>query len=568
MANRSRRVVPAGLALVLALVTAGCNANSQATEPTKDKKNTTALESVPQGGTLHYLSRRATESFETANAQMVPTSRLRWVHRGLTSWRTLPDKDTILVPDLATDTGTTDDGGKTWTFTLKEGLKFSDGSPITAQDVKYGIERSFAPMFQGGLGYHKTLLVGGTDYDGPYDGKKLDSIEVVDDRKIVFRLTRPFGNWPWIVSMPAFAPVPAAADTKPETYGERPVASGPYQVTSFRKGSQAVLERNPNWKADTDQVRFAGPDKIVLDMGLNNDTIVQRLIDDKGEDKTAISNALISPSQFQRIESDPSISTRMANSPSGYFRYLAMNVKRPGLSDVRVRQAINYAINKAEVQSVYGGPKFGGQITSTIMTPGIPGYTEYNLYDGGDTGNVDKAKKLLADAGVSDLKLTLTYPTDVSAIEEKEAQSIKNSLARVGIKVELKGLDGDSWYELISSADGDYDMTTNGWGADFPSGMSTIQPLFASSEIDNGGGNNSKFSNPEVDAAIDAAMAEPDLDKAAKMWAAIDKQIMEDAPVVPILVQRTQALAGSKIQNYFIPAYPPFANELVVGVDR
>ncbi|YCK40060.1 ABC transporter substrate-binding protein [Actinomadura sp. ATCC 39365] len=154
MANRSRRVVPAGLALVLALVTAGCNANSQSTsqstEPTKGK-NAAPLESVPQGGTLHYLSRRATESFETANAQMVPTSRLRWVHRGLTSWRTLPDKDTVLVPDLATDTGKTDDGGKTWTFTLKEGLKFSDGSPITAQDVKYGIERSFAPMFQGAL---------------------------------------------------------------------------------------------------------------------------------------------------------------------------------------------------------------------------------------------------------------------------------------------------------------------------------------------------------------------------------------------------------------------------------
>ncbi|WP_436699681.1 ABC transporter substrate-binding protein [Nocardioides sp. BYT-33-1] len=563
--------MPVGLALALALAVAGCNANSSSDDSTEGKgkgKATTAMESVPQGGTLHYLSRRATETFETANAQMVPTSRLRWVHRGLTSWQTFPDKDTVLVPDLATDTGTTDDGGRTWTFTLQEGLKFSDGTPITAQDVKYGIERSFAPMFQGGLGYHKTLLEGGPDYDGPYDGKGLDSIEVVDDHKIVFHLSRPFGNWPWIVSMPAFAPVPKAADTEPETYGENPVASGPYMVTSFSKGTQAVLERNPNWSADTDQARLAGPDKIILDMGLNNDTIVQRLIDDKGDDQSAISNALISPSQFQRIESDPSISDRMANGPSGYFRYLAMNVKRPALSDVRVRQAINYAINKAEIQSVYGGPKFGGQLTSSIMTEGIPGATDYDLYDGGDTGDVEKAEELLAEAGVTDLKLTLTYPTDVSAIEEKEAQSIKNSLARAGIEVALKGLDANTWYELISSADGDYDMTTNGWGADFPSGMSTIQPLFASSEIGDGGGNASQYSNPEVDAAIDAAISEPDLDKAAEMWAAIDRRIMEDAPIVPILVQRTQALAGSKIVNYFMPAYPPFANELVVGVDR
>lgn len=567
MVNRSRKVLFGGLALVVALVVSGCNANSGPTESTSEG-TASAMESVPTGGTLHYLSRRANESWETANAQMVPTSRLRWVHRGLTSWQTFPDKETILTPDLATDTGTTDDGGKTWTFTLKDDLLFSDGTPITADDVKYGVERSFAPMFQGGLGYHKTLLVGAEDYEGPYDGAELDSIEVVDDQTIVFHLNRPFGNWPWIASMPAFAPVPAAADTEPETYGEHPVASGPYMVTEYTKGSQAVLERNPHWDQKTDDVRLAGPDKIVVDMGLNNDTIVQRLIDDKGDDKNAISNALISPSQFQRIESDPSISDRLANGPSGYFRYIALNMKSPELADVRVRQALNFALNKAELQSVYGGPKFGGEISSTIMTPGMPGYEEFNLYDGGDKGDVDKAKKLLAEAGVTDLTLSLTYPADASAIEEKEALSIKNSLAKAGITVELNGLDSDTWYELISSGGDGYDLTTSGWGADFPSGMSTIQPLFASSEIGNGGGNASNYSNPDVDAAIDAAISEPDLDKAGEMWAAIDKQIMEDAPIVPILVQRTQALAGSNIVNYFIPAYPPFANELVVGIDE
>lgn len=567
MANRSRSVLFGGLAIVAALMMSGCNANSQPSASSSGG-SVTALDSVPQGGTLHYLSRRANESFETANAQMVPTSRLRWVHRGLTSWQTFPDKDTVLTPDLATDTGKTDDGGKTWTYTLQKGLLFSDGTPITAQDVKYGVERSFAPMFQGGLGYHKTLLVGGTDYDGPFDGKELDSIEVVDDQTIVFHLNRPFGNWPWIVSMPAFAPVPAAADAEPETYGEHPVSSGPYEVTGFEKGSQAVLERNPNWDPKTDKVRFAGPDKIILDMGLNNDTIVQRLIDDQGDDKSAISNALISPSQFQRIESDPSVAQRLANSPSGYFRYLAMNMSRPALADLRVRQAINYAINKSEIQSVYGGPTFGGTITSTIMTPGIPGYTSFNLYDGGLDGDVTKAKKLLADAGVSNLTLSLVYPADTSDTEEKEAKSIKNSLAAVGITVELKPLDSDSWLELVSTKGGDYDLTTNGWGADFPSGMSTIQPLFASSEIGNGGGNASQYSNPAVDAAIDAAISEQDLDKAGQMWAAIDQQIMADAPIVPILVQRTQALAGSSILNYFIPNFPPFANEQVVGVSR
>lgn len=552
------------MATIVAL--AGCNANTTDATEVAPQNNHTAMDSVPEGGTLHYLSRRANESFETASAQMVATSRIHWVHRGLTSWKTFPDQDTELVPDLATDTGTTSDGGQTWTYVIQDGLKYSDGTVITAQDLKYGIERSFAPMFQGGLGYHKTLLVGGDSYEGPYDGQSLDSIEVVDDHTIVFHLTRPFGNWPWIVSMPAFSPVPQSADTNPAKYAENPVASGPYRIESFAKGSQAVLVRNDYWDPKTDRARFGGPDKIIIDMGLNNDTIVQRLVDDKGDDKDAISNALISPSQFQRISSDPSIASRLANSPSGYLRYIALNSTRPALQDLRVRQAINYAINKSELQSVYGGPKFGGELTSTIMTPGLPGYTPFNLYDGGPSGDVKKATQLLADAGVSELTLSLAYPADVSAIEEKEAKSIKNSLAKVGITVELNALDSDSWFELVSTVGGDYDMTTSGWGADFPSGMSNIQPLFATSAIGNGGGNASQYSNPEVDAAMERAISEPELDKANKMWADIDKQIMQDAPIVPILVQRTQALAGSNILNHFIPAYPPFVNEMVVGV--
>ena len=517
---------------------------------------------VKSGGTLYYLSRRADARFETASAQMVATSSIHWLHRGLTSWVTYPDRDADIVPDLTTDLGTTTDGGKTWTYHLKQGLKYSDGTEIVAEDVKYGIERSFAPIFQGGLGYHKTLLVGGADYTGPYDGKSLDSIEVKDKYTIVFHLTGPFGNWPWIVSMPAFSPVPRRADTDPETYATHPVASGPYMVAEFKQGSSVTLVRNPYWDKASDPARNAGPDKIVMSLGLNNDTIVQRLIADSGNDKYAISNATISLSQLQRIQADPSISSRMAVSPSGYLYYMALNTKR--LTDVKVRQAIQYAVNKQEIQSIYGGAKYGGAISNSLITKGIPGYSDFNLYDGGPTGNPDKAKELLAAAGVSGLKLTLVYPTDIGDEEAKQAQSLKQSLARAGITVETKGMDSDSLNEVLDA--GDYDLTINGWGADFPSGMSNLQPLFASSEIGNGGGNYSKYANPEVDKAMEAAIAEPDLDKAATMWTQIDRQIMQDAPMVPIITLFAGGLHGSGVSNYFIPGFPPFANEMVVGV--
>ncbi len=177
--------------------------------------------------------------------------------RRLTSWKTEPGKAAAVVPDLATDTGQVTDGGKTWTYTLKHGLKYADGSPITAADIKYGIERSFAPELSGGLGYHKSLLVGGDKYTGPYKGDELASIETPDDNTIVFKLNKPVRR---LAVDRLHAGLLAGAEEgrrRPGHYGQKPVASGPYQVKSYTQGNSLVLERNPNWDKSTDQVRTA-----------------------------------------------------------------------------------------------------------------------------------------------------------------------------------------------------------------------------------------------------------------------------------------------------------------------
>jgi peptide/nickel transport system substrate-binding protein len=254
--RRTTRAVAA--AAVLALAVTACNANNKS-GPTAG--STAAAE---QGGTLHLLSTSKEISLDPAKSQNLGTSTIHLVLRGLTSWKTSPDKAAEIVPDLATDTGKVSDGGKTWTYTLKPGLKYADGSPIVAADIKYGVERSFAPELSGGLGYHKALLVGGDKYTGPYKGKELASIETPDDSTIVFKLSKSFGDWPWIVSMPAFSPVPKKADTDPAHYGEKPVASGPYQVKSYAPGSKLELERNPNWDKASDPARTgpAGLDRV------------------------------------------------------------------------------------------------------------------------------------------------------------------------------------------------------------------------------------------------------------------------------------------------------------------
>lgn len=554
------------VAACLALLLAGCAANDSSSQgDSAPSEGQTTKQKVHKGGTLYYLSVSTDMDFEPASSQNLGTSGIHLVHRALTGWVTDPHGKTKLVPDLATGLGDPSDGGRTWTYHLQKGLKYSNGEEITAQDIKYGIERSFASALQGGLTYHKQLLKGGAHYKGPYDGKSLDSIEVKGKYTIVFHLERPFGNWPWIASMPAFAPVPKSADKDPTLYGRHPVASGPYQVSEYDKGNEVVLTRNPNWKASTDAVRSAGADKIVYQLGLSNSTILQRIIQDDGNAQYAVTNASITPAQISRISSDPSVKSRVPGSPSGFLIYLAMNTQHPGLDNVKVRQAIEYAINKKEIQKLAGGPEYGGDIASTLMTPGIEGFKKFNLYPAGPTGNITKAKKLMKESGVGHLDLSMVY-TSTDPTAEKQAQSVKQALGKIGISVTLQPMSQKSYTALITGNKGDYDLTISGWLPDFPSGMGNIQPLFASSQIGGGGYNLSRYSNPKVDKAIAKAAAQSNLKKAGQMWHAIDKQIMKDAPVVPLLYQKNHTICGSKVTNCYLPSYPPFLNILDVGV--
>ncbi|HEY9338814.1 MAG TPA: ABC transporter substrate-binding protein [Kribbella sp.] len=556
--KRITRAVAA--AAVLALAAAACNAND------KSSSGGGSTATAEQGGTWHILTTSKEISLDPAKSQNLGISSIHLVLRGLTSWKTQQGKAAELVPDLATDTGQVSDGGKTWTYKLKSGLKYADGSPIVAGDIKYGIERSFAPELSGGLQYHKSLLVGGDKYTGPYKGGELASVETPDDTTIVFKLNKPYGDWPWIVSMPAFSPVPKKADTDPAHYGEKPAASGPYQVKSYAPGSKLELERNPNWDKSTDQARTGLPDAIVLDMGLQPDVVNQRLIADAGDDKFAATTGTSVPAALiPTITGNPAVKARVATSPSGALEYLAMNTKRPALANPAVRKAIEYAVDKQAVQVAEGGPEYGGEIASTLITPGIDGYNKYDLYQAPPAGDPEKAKQMLAAAGVSNLNLVLVADNTTGL---GVAQAIQQGLKRAGITVTIKPLDSEPLSDLITGNKPDFDLTVSSWLPDFPSAIGNIQPLFASSEIGNGGYNISRYSNPAVDSAIAAATAESDRGKAAGMWGAIDKQIMQDAPIVPLIYARNAFLHGSKVQNFYLSAYPPYPNQLIVGLSK
>ncbi|WNV89085.1 ABC transporter substrate-binding protein [Umezawaea sp. Da 62-37] len=540
-------------------VLAACGAN--------DPKTTGAEQSkAEQGGTLRILNEGQTLNYDPAKSGSLPITSLGYVHRRLTGWLNAEGKQVEVVPDLA-DTGKASDGGKTWTFTLKDGQKFSDGTPIRSKDVKWGVERTYAPAFSGGLAYHKQLLVGGADYRGPFEGKGLDSIETPDDKTIIFHLVRAYGDWPWIASTPAFAPVPEGKGAEAD-YNEHPVASGPYQLSEYQRGVKATLTRNPNWDKGSDEIRGGLPDQIVFQLGQDASVVSQRLVADSGDDKEAFGSSFASPAQLAQLQGNASAKQRLVTSKTGALAYLALNTQK--LTNPKVRQAFQYAVDKTSYQiATAGSAQLAGDTASTLITQGIAGREQFDLYQTQPSGDPEKAKQLLAEGGFPNGLENLDFVVSKSNDGPSKAQAIQASLAKANIKVNIRVLDADAYEaETNLAKDAVYDLTLSSWQPDFPSANANIQPLFASSEIGNGGYNISRYSNPDVDKLIEAAQSEVDPAAAGRKWVELDKKIMADSPVVPLIYTRNSFLHGSKVANFFIADFPSYPNYLQAGITK
>ena len=549
ISSLSRRgfLLGAGATAAVAALSA-CGANERSAQ--------TAGSATPtRGGTLTILASDTDINWDPGRSQGMAVTSLALVHRRLTSWQIIKGKEARVVPDLATDTGKASDGGRTWTFTLKDGLVAEDGSPITSTQIRHGVERTFTASLAGGLGYHKTLLAETSGYTGPYKGKHLKSIETPDDKTIVFHLKAPFGDWPWIVSMPAFAPVPLSDN--PTIYTREPVASGPYRVAEYKQGVAATLKRNPKWTPSSDEVRTALPDTIVFSLGQDSPVIAQRLISDSGNDRNAFGAGMVPPAQLPQVTSNPQAKSRLAVGSAGPLQYLAINVER--VKDVKVRQAIAYAVDRKAAATALGG-EIGAAPATTYITPGIPGRQEYDLYP----ESTAKAQELLKGKAVGQLVLLVSNDEGTLAL----AQAVQQALQKVNISVKINPVESETWIEKATQSDGsDYDLTIASWNPDYPSANANLQPLFASSEIGSGGFNLGRYHNAEVDRML-AEAAALSMDEAKEKRANIDRRIAQDVPVVPLVFRRNAFLHGSGVSGFFVDPFPAYPNYLVVGAQK
>jgi len=543
---RIRRVGPALLAALGVLSAAGCTGSADGGSAGQD---TAAV----KGGTLHVLSSVDLEHLDPARAYVTSSQDVsRLVYRTLTTFAAAPGPDGgKIVPDLATDTGRPSDGAKTWTFTLKPGVKYEDGRAVTSKDVKYGVERTFAAELPEGPPYARMWLAGGETYKGPYkDPAGLASIETPDDSTVVFRLNRAVADFGSAVSLPMFAPVPQDKDTG-VSYDSRPFSSGPYRIERFEPKKQLTLVRNTHWDQATDTVRKGLPDKVVIDLNLDAAVIDQRLIAGQGEDANAVALEPIGPASVGRVVNDPELRKRLVTGESINTRFLSINTRHQPLDDVRVRRAIAYALDKDALRTTRGGP-IAGELATTLLPPNLPGHATEDPYPNKDgKGDPERAKALLAEAGHA-TGLTLTLDAPATAGGKAQGEAVQASLARAGITVKINEISSSAFYSTVGNTAQQHDLVIDGWTPDWP-GASTYLPILFDGRLITAEGNNNRaqYDSAAVDARLDAIAAMSDPAAVPGAYGELGKQIMQDAPVVPFLWDKAAILVGPNVTGAY-----------------
>ncbi|MFD5328464.1 ABC transporter substrate-binding protein [Streptomyces sp. NPDC127092] len=505
-----------------------------------------------KGGTLTVLSNQDFTHLDPARNWVMGDMDFgtRLLYRTLVTYKAEPGtKGGELTPDLAEDLGTSSNGAKTWTFRLKKGLKYEDGSPVTAQDVKYNVERSFSPDLPGGPDYAARYLAGAEGYQGPAGGKHLDSVRTPDDRTIVFELRKPFAEFPYATVLPTFAPVPKAQDKGPQ-YDNRPFSSGPYKIESYARDKQLVLVRNPHWDPATDGVRKAYPDRIVVTMGLKGNQIDDRLVTGSGADASAVPWVKLRPESTPKVLTKPEVRARLLAESTNCTEMVQMHTGRAPFDDVKVRQAVQYALDRQAVLTASGGPALNDPATALMPGSLFTGGKQPDTLKIPPTGDVTKARQLLKEAGRPDgFSTSITVSTGDKAV----AEAVQQSLGRAGIKVVIETVDPSAFYDTIGDTKNRTDLTYTGWCPDYPSGSTFLPFVFDGRYIKEKGnsGNHSLFRDDATMKRMDEIAAMTDAAQANKAWQELDGQILAKAPTAPVVVERMPLLVGPNIAGAF-----------------
>ncbi|RMB84317.1 ABC transporter substrate-binding protein [Streptomyces shenzhenensis] len=571
--GRRKQAVAAAAVVAALLTTAACGGGDDSGDKGSksgaagfDAANNKVAQAsqAKKGGTLRFGGAQDADSWDTTRGYygfMWDFS--RYYSRQLVTNKPAPGKEGATVtPDLATDVAKVSDDGKTYTYTLRDGITWEDGKPITSKDVKYGIERVWAQdVLSGGPTYLKEVLDPKDEYQGPYKDKSADklglkAIDTPDDKTIVFHLPKANSDFEDMLALTSGSPVRQDKDTKSK-YQLRPFSSGPYKFESYNPNKDLTLVRNTEWKQASDPVRKAYPDKITVKFFTNANELDQRLIN--GDLDLDINQTGLSPQG--RTTALKQHKENLDNPVSGFIRYATFPQIVKPFDNIHCRKAVIYGADHVSLQTARGGPLAGGDIGTNMLPPAVPGaegqsYDPYELAGANKSGSAAKAKEELKACGQPNGFKTTIAVRNNKPVEVATAQSMQASLKKVGINAEIDQYDGSQYGGIIGSPANvkkkGYGIIIMGWGPDFPSAQGYGAPLWDSRYILESGNNNfAMIDDKSVDGLFDQFSTTLDAAGKTKIATELNHKIMDGAYYLPFVFEKFVNWRSSNLANVY-----------------
>jgi peptide/nickel transport system substrate-binding protein len=553
-----RRIIGAvSFALVASVLAAACGGGSDSGGGDGTPKKGGTIRILTSGEQIAHLDPQ--RNYTGSDLAFAGTT----MHRSLTSYKfAAGDEGMEITGDLATDTGSYTNDGKTWSFTLRDGITFEDGSAITCADVAYGVSRSFATdVITDGPTYAISYIDAG-EYPGPYKATAeqqtaYDKAVQCDGNTITFNLKNPVADFNYTPTLLTFSPVPKAKDNG-EGYDMNPVSSGPYKIESYEVGKALVLVRNENWNPESDELRKAYADSIIYEFGLEEATIDERMIADAGDDQFAVSEG-IQPENLQTIfEGDEALKSRAVDYYDPYVSYTNLNNER--LSCYEVRKAIYLALDRDALRKASGGP-YTGDFADGFIKPALAlDYAKSKMPEGlneDGTANVEAAKAAAAEAktkcpdvaALAESGLNFYYPD--TPVWQKALAIWQDNLGAIGYKIKPEAVEASQYWPTVMNPETQYDIARGGWAPDWANASTVIPELFTT-----GGGFNLTRNARDADYAefeslVTAARNNLDRTAQGKQWQELNQYVVDRLWALPGTFLKAQSMWGSQVGNTF-----------------
>ncbi len=506
-----------------------------------------------EGGTLHGTYAAFPDALDPALSRTVEgwTAMFSTYIPLLTYARADGQAGSNVVPGLAASLPKITNGGKTYTLTLRKGLKYADGTPVKASDFASTVERMFK-LNSGGSTFY-TDIVGAEKFAETKSGG-IPGIKTNDKTgQIVIDLVNPRGTFTNELALMYVALVPPGTPAKNET-ANPPPATGPYEIVKSEPGRGWSYERNPQWAANNAKLMPDLPsghvDKIDIKVVGNPSTQVNEV--ERGSSdwmQTTIPSDLYN----QVKEKYEGTQFRVEPTISNYFFW--MNTTKPPFNDLKVRQAVNYALNGTAMEKIYAGSLKANQ---QILPPGMPGYKKFEPYP----YNMAKAKKLMAEANPSDRNITVW--TDDENPNNEATAYYQGVLKKLGFNAKLKEVNAEDYFTLTSNlSTPELDTGWLDWYEDYPNPNDFFQPLLSGESIlPEENSNFAQINDPKLNAKIAKLSKESLGPKQEAEYASLDREYMKLAPWAPYGTRTVSTFVSSAIDLEKVIFNPTFGQDL------